>query len=289
MIHPEALKKIKQLEIATKRLLSGTLIGDDRSAVKGSGLEFDQIREYQLGDDVRFIDWNSSARMNKVLVKQYIEERNRTILLAVDVSGSQFYASDEHIKRDVLANIAGIITLVADYGKDNVGLILFSNEIELCIPPGKGKKHTKIVLESLFTHTPKQALTDINAPLTHIARLKRKDTLLFLISDFIVDNFEHRLAGIVKNYDVVAIRCLDKNEQQFPQVGFLTVQDFETGESVLLDARKKGSADINQFLESRRISQDRIFKKYGIDSLTLANNKHFMGDLIRFFARRMRY
>lgn len=289
MIHPEALKKIKQLEIATKRLLSGTLIGDDRSAVKGSGLEFDQIREYQLGDDVRFIDWNSSARMNKVLVKQYIEERNRTILLAVDVSGSQSYASDEHVKRDVLSNIAGIITLVADYGKDNVGLILFSNEIELCIPPGKGKKHTQIILEALFMHNPKQTLTDLNVPLAHIGKLKRKDTLLFLISDFIVDNFEQRLGGIVKNYDVIAIRCLDKNEQQFPQVGFLTVQDFETGEFVLLDTRKKSSSGINQFLESRRVEQDRIFKKYGVDSLTLANNKHFMGDLIRFFARRMRY
>lgn len=289
MINPEALKKIKQLEITTKRLLSGTLMGDDRSAVKGSGLEFDQIREYQLGDDVRFIDWNSSARMNKVLVKQYIEERNRTILLAVDISSSELYASDEHLKRDVLASIAGIITLVADYGKDRVGLILFSDEIELCIPPGKGKKHARIILESLFTHSPKKVLTDLNIPLAHIAQLKRKDTLLFLISDFIVDNFEQRLAGIIKNYDVVAIRCLDKNEQQFPEVGFLTVQDFETGQSVLIDARKKGLTNINNFLESRRITQDKIFKKYGIDSLTLANNQSFMGDLIRFFARRMRY
>lgn len=289
MINPEALKKIKQLEIATRRLLSGALVGDDRSAVKGSGLEFDQIREYQVGDDVRFIDWNSSARMNKVLVKQYIEERNRTILLAVDVSGSELYASDEHLKRDVLANIAGIITLVAHYGKDNVGLLLFSNEIELCIAPGMGKQHTRKVLEALFSYTPKHAHTDLNVPLNHIAQMKRKDTLLFLISDFIVDDFEKRLAGIIKNYDVVAIRCLDKNEQQFPAVGFLTVQDYETGESVLIDARKKGSADINQFLEQRRLHQDGIFKKYGIDSLTLANNQHFMGDLIRFFRRRMRY
>jgi uncharacterized protein (DUF58 family) len=289
MIHPEALKKIKQLEITTKRLLSGTLIGDDRSAIKGSGLEFDQIREYQLGDDIRFIDWNSSARTNKVLVKQYIEERNRTILLAVDISRSQSYASSDHIKRDVLANIAGAIALVADYGKDNVGLILFSDKIELCIAPGKGKKHTKLILEALFSYEPKQGLTDINVSLAHAASLKRKDTLLFLISDFIADNFEQRLGSIIKKYDVVAIRCLDKNEIQFPQVGFLTIEDFETGESLLVDTRKKKSASINQFLESRINNQNKMFKKYGIDSLTLANDKHFMGNLIRFFARRMRY
>lgn len=289
MISSEALKKIKQLEITTRRLLSGTLSGDARSAVKGSGLEFDQIREYQLGDDVRFIDWNSSSRMNKVLVKQYIEERNRTILLAVDISASELYGSDTHLKRDVLASIAGIITLVADYGKDNVGLLLFSNEIELCITPGKGRQHARKILEALFSYTPNSACTDLEAPLNYIAQLKRKDTLLFLISDFIVDGFEKRLAGLVKNYDVVAIRCLDKNEQQFPAVGFLTVQDYETGQLVMLDARTSGSSGINQFLEQRRVQQDGIFKKYGIDSLTLANNQHFMGDLIRFFRRRMRY
>lgn len=289
MISPDVLKKIKQLEIVTKRLLSGTMVGDTRSAVKGSGLEFDQLREYQVGDDTRFIDWNSSVRTNKVLVKQYIEERNRTILLAVDISGSEFYASDQHLKRDVLANIAGIIALVAMYGKDKVGLLLFSDQVEVCIPPAVGQIHTRKILELLFSYEPKRTNTDLSGPLMHIAQLKKKDTLLFLISDFIVDNFEHRLAGIIKNYEVVAIRCLDKHEQQFPSIGFLNVQDFETGESVLLDTRKKGSAAINQFLESRRVQQDAIFKKYGIDSLTIANNQHFMGDLIRFFARRMRY
>lgn len=289
MINKEALKKIKQLEISTKRLLSGSLVGDTRSAVKGSGLEFDQIREYQVGDDVRFIDWNSSARTNKVLVKQYIEERNRTILLAVDISASQSYSSDDNLKRDILANIAGVIALVAQYGKDNVGLILFSDHVEVCIPPGAGKSHMKTILESLFVYEPKNLKTDLNVPLEHIAKLKRKDTLLFLISDFIVDNFEKRLAGIIKNYDVVAVRCLDKNELQFPEVGFLTVHDYETGESVLIDARKKGSADINNFLEMRKLAQESIFKKYGIDSITVANNHQFMGDIIRFFRRRMRY
>lgn len=289
MISPEALKKIKQLEITTRRLLSGRLAGDARSALKGSGLEFDQIREYQVGDDIRFIDWNSSSRMNKVLIKQYIEERDRTILLAVDVSASEFYSSDGSLKRDILANIAGILTLVADYGKDNVGLILFSNEIELCVAPGKGRRHAHKILEALFSYEPHGKHTDLNVPLEFIAQLKRKDALLFLISDFIVDDFEKKLAGLIGNYDIVAIRCLDKNEQQFPAVGFLTVQDYETGQLIMLDTRKKGSKDINIFLEQRRLQQDGVFKKYGIDVLTVANNQHFMGDLVKFFCRRMRY
>jgi uncharacterized protein (DUF58 family) len=289
MISSQALKKIKQLEITTRRLLSGTLAGDSRSAVKGSGLEFDQIREYQLGDDVRFIDWQSSARMNKLLVKQYIEERNRTILLAVDISGSVSYGSGDDVKRDVLAQIAGIITLVADYGKDNVGLVLFSDFIELCIPPAKGRQHARKILEALFTYVPSRKETDLDKALSFLAQLKRKDTLLFLISDFIVGNFEKRLAGLAKRYETVAIRCLDKNEKKFPAVGFLTLQDYETSQMVMLDARRTGAWDINLFLEERRLEQDGIFKKYGVDLLTLENNEHFMGDLIRFFRRRMRY
>lgn len=289
MISQDVLKKIKQLEITTKRLLSGTLTGDSRSAIKGEGLEFDQIREYQSGDDVRFIDWNSSARMNKMLVKQYIEERNRTVLLAVDISGSEFYASDEHLKHEVLANIAGFIALVAQYGKDAVGLVLFSDEVELYIAPGNGNKHVKKILEALFSYKPKSMKTDLNVPLVYIATLKRKDCIVFLISDFIANDFEKNLAGITKQYELVAIRCLDKNELQFPRVGFLEMHDFETSESALIDTRDNNAHAINEFFKERVKEQDGMFKKYGIDLLMISNNQHFMGDLMRFFRRRMRY
>ena len=130
MISKEAFRKIRQIEISTKRLLNGSLVGDSRSAVKGTGLEFDQIRDYQIGDDVRFIDWNASARTNKFLVKQYIEERNRTVLLAVDVSASTLFSSTNYLKSDLVAQIASVLTLVADYGKDHSSLVLFSDEID---------------------------------------------------------------------------------------------------------------------------------------------------------------
>src|SRR5665647_3240289 len=146
MISSEILKKIKQIEIYTQRLLTGSLVGDSRSAIKGQGLEFDQLREYQMGDDVRFIDWSSSARMDKLLVKQYIEERNRTVLLAVDVSASTFFSSDQELKNESMAQIASVLALVADYGKDHVGLILFSDEIEEFVPPSAGRMHVRLIM-----------------------------------------------------------------------------------------------------------------------------------------------
>lgn len=286
MVSSDVLKKIKHIEIYTKRMLSGAMVGDSRSAVKGSGLEFDQIREYQFGDDVRFIDWNASSRANKVLVKQYIEERNRTILLAVDISSSNFFSSSNTLKHDFVAEIASVLALVADYGKDNVGLILFSDQVEAFIPVGTGRNHVRLIMEKLFTQPAARKKTNINVPLEYAAKLKRKDALLIIISDFIATNFEKNLALTAAMYDVVAIACVDKNETHLPNVGFLEVQDSETGNRHILDTR---SATLNHYLEQRCSEQERLFKKCGIDSLLLMNNKPFAGDLIRFFRRRMRY
>lgn len=286
MISSDVLKKIKHIEIYTKRLLSGALVGDSRSAIKGSGLEFDQIREYQFGDDVRFIDWHASSRMNKVLVKQYIEERNRTILLAVDVSASQQFSSTASTKHDICAEIASVLALVADYGKDHVGLLLFSDQIECFIPVGAGRNHIRLIMEKLFSFKPKHVKTNINKALEYVAKLNRKDSLLFLISDFIDYDFEKKL-GIASNmYDTVAIRCTDQNEHALPNVGFLTVQDTETQEQHLLDTRNKG---LSYALGKRIDDQNRLFKKCGVDILDIMINKPFAGELIRFFRRRMRY
>ena len=286
MISREYLKKIKHIEIYTRRLLSGAMVGDSRSQVKGSGLEFDQIREYQFGDDVRFIDWNASSRMNKVLVKQYIEERNRTILLAVDVSASNFFSSTDRLKHDFIAEIASVLALVASYGKDNVGLILFTDQIEAVVPVGAGSNHVRLIMEKLFTYKPERKKTDVNVALEYAAKMKRNDAILFVISDFITEKFEKNLARVAAIYDVVAIRCLDKNENHIPNVGFLTIQDVETGQQATIDTRQK---TVNQYLSKRIEEQERLFAKCGIDHLEIVNNKPFAGDLIRFFRRRMRY
>lgn len=289
MLSKEVLKKIRQVEIHTRRLLRGSLAGDSRSALKGSGFEFDQIREYQMGDDVRFIDWNSSARMNKLLVKQYIEERNRTVLVAVDVSASAFFSSSSVLKFDIFAQIAAVLTIVAAYGKDCVGLLLFSDEIELFIPPNRGAMHTHIILQKLFSYQPKNKKTDINVVLKRLAQLRRRDAVVFLISDFIADSFEIYLPVVSRLYDLIAISCSDKYEQKIPSVGLLPLEDIETGEQLIIDTRKSNQSSVALFLDKRLKEQRLLFKKYGIDVVEIVHHKPFIGDIIRFFRRRMVY
>ena len=317
MLSQETLKKIRLIEIETKRLLSGSFVGDYSSAKKGSGFEFDQIRDYQLGDDVRFIDWKSSARSNKLLVKQYIEERNRTVILAVDISASGFYSTARQLqtgrlaggqlkngklsdgqagklKIDILAEVAAVLALVADYGKDKASLILFTDEIEVFIPAASGKKHIHTIMEQLFSYKPKSKKTDINCVFDLLAKVARKDAMVFILSDFITDIPEKKLSLVSRLYDLVAIRCLDKNENSFEGIGFVNIEDIETGESFLLDTRSfggksRGLKKLNNFLGTRVHQQGNVFKKFGVDLLDISADKPFVGEMILFFRRRMIY
>ncbi len=287
MLSPAVLKKIRALEIYTRRLLSSSLVGDSRSALKGSGFEFDQIREYQLGDDVRFIDWNSSARMNKVLVKQYQEERSRTIIIAMDISSSGLFSSCDAMRADVFGQIASVLSLVANYGKDRVGLLLFSDRVDTYIPPQRGIAHVHTIMEKVMGTRPTQAQTRVASALDHLASLKVRDALVFLISDFIDDGFEKQLRLVAKKYDVVAVSCLDCNERAMPSIGFISVADVETGQECMLDARSGDS--ISSLLHKRIADQDHIFKRCGVDHLAIELDKPFMADLVKFFRRRMMY
>jgi len=289
LLSDDIIRKIKEIEIVTRRLLSGSLVGDTRSAQKGVGFEFDQLREYQQGDDVRCIDWRASARMNKLLVKQYIEERRRTILVAVDVSYSSFFSSSDLLAQDAFAHIASVLALVAEYGKDQVGLLLFSDTIEQYIPPAAGKFHVRKIMETVFTCEPKSKKTKIAIALEHMAKLKRKDAILFVLSDFIDSGFDRQLALTSTMYDLIAIRYLDKNVKTLPAAGFLTIEDIETGEMNTIDVSKKSSSPVNHFLHTRLTEQNDLFKKYGVSVIDIAPDRHFIGDIIRFFRRRMSY
>jgi len=289
MLSPEVVKKIRQIEITTKRLLSGSFVGDYSSAKKGSGFEFDQIREYQQGDDVRFIDWKASTRANRLMVKQYIEERNRSVILAVDVSGSSFFSSSKKLKSDILSEIAAVLALVSDYGKDQASLLLFTDKIELFIPPARGRKHTHKIMEQLFSYKPKSSGTKIDTVLERLAKLRRRDSIVFLLSDFVDQIDEKKLHIVSKMYDLVAIRCLDKNEDYFPNIGFVTVEDIENKEMVALDTRGKKDSLLRKFLAGRVHDQDAMFKKQGVDFLQIYTDKFFINDIILFFARRMMY
>ena len=285
MILQDIQCKIKEIQIHTRRLISGTLIGDTRSAQKVSGLDFDQIREYQQGDDVSFIDWKSSARTNKLLVKQYTEERSRTIILAVDVSASSSFSSTDQLKSDIMSQVSSILALVAYYGSDRVALLLFSDVVELFIPPGKSKYHVHAIMQKLFFFKPRGKKTDIGIALDYIARLKKKDSVVFLVSDFVSPDFSKQLSVVAKKYEIVAVRCLDNNEYALPQVGLLTVQDPETNQCYTISC----SDELNVFLRKRMVDQNNIFRKYGVDCIEVIPKKQFIGDLIRFFRKRMRY
>ena len=288
-IPQDVLCKIKHIEIYTRRLLSGALVGDTRSAIKGTGFEFDQIREYTQGDDVRFIDWNASARMNKLLVKQYTQERSRTVLLAVDISASRQFGDKNGSKADLMTHIAGVLALVATYGNDNVSLILFSDKIEQYIPPGRGRFHSRVILEALFSAEPQGTGTSVECVLKQLARLKRRDGIAFLISDFIDDNFETYVPVVSRMYDVIALRCLSEYEHALPNIGFLTTYDLETGQEVMIDARNKGSESFSALLHNRLEKQNTLFKRHGIDVVDITKREHCVGDVIRFFRRRMCY
>jgi len=298
MLSQEILTKIKHIEIYTRRILNNTLSGDSRSAVKGTGFEFDQIREYQLGDDVRYIDWKSSTRMNTLLTKQYIEERSRTVILAVDCSGSTFFSSNEDLRFDTIARMASVLALVAEYGKDHVGLLMFSDTVELFIPPKRGRTHTRMIMEKLFslaeggspTKPWRSRGTDLNAAFEYLARRNIGKALVFMISDFIADRpFTKYMSIIAKKHDLVAIRCLDEREKKFPSVGFLPIQDSETGELSLIDTRGKHGTHLNMLLAARIDEQNNLFKQHGVDVLDVRIDQSFMGELVCFFRRRMMY
>src|SRR5581483_1966149 len=206
-ISSDIIVKIKQLEIFTRRLLNGTLVGDSRSAIKGTGFEFDQIREYNYGDDIRFIDWKSSARNNKLLIKQYIEERSRTIFLVVDISHSSIFSSSSCNKQERIAEIVSVLALVAQHGKDHVGLLLFSDEIEEYIPPASSLQHVHYVLKKILSVKPKRAQTNISCALKHLLSVAKKEAIVFLVSDFIDESYETYLAQIAKRFDLIAVRC----------------------------------------------------------------------------------
>lgn len=279
----EVLQKVKNIEIRTRRLLSGTQLGDYSSARKGSGLEFDQLREYQPGDDIRFIDWNSSARQDKVMIREYIEERNRTIMLVVDGSGSQFYGSSNQLKQDLVAQVASVLAIIADSSKDFVGLILFEDEVKTVIPAKRGRKHIHTLMEELFAHQGTQK-TSIKKALERLIIMNKKDMVVFLLSDFIDTGYEKLLKIVCRKYDTIAVRCLDKCEQDFPSVGYVQMVDSETGEQGLIHAKS-----LPGIFQTRLKETDDLLKKCGAELLTLETTQPFVGQLVRFFRQRMLY
>lgn len=288
MLTEEIRKKIKKIQIHTKRIMQTTITGDYLSAFKGVGLEFDQIRDYMIGDDVRSIDWNSSAKMNKMMVKQFIQERDRTVILAIDLSASGLYSSQNELRQDLIAQVSAVLAYISAENKDKVGALFFTDRIEKWIPPSRGNIHNGKILETIFTIKPQGRGTDIAQALKFLISIKKRNSIVFMLSDWIDDlNLYSKLLKVTAcEYDFIGIRITDPCEKHFPDVGLIDVYDPETGKNFVFDTRDKKALD--KLLEMRLLEQKRIFDKYKIDLLDLSVGESFVISLTNFFQMRIR-
>lgn len=290
MVTTEIRNKIQHIKLYTKRIVQTSLSGDYLSAFKGSGLEFEQIRDYQFGDDIRYIDWNSSAKMHRTMVKQFIEERDRTVIIGVDISGSTRCSSSHDLRSETMEQVAAALAFIAQENKDNVGMFFFADDLEKWIPPQKGSSHVSKAVETLFTITPAKRVTNLEKALKFLISLKKRNAVVFMISDWIDDisPYTKLLKVAAIEYDLVSIRVLDQLEKTFPDVGLLEVEDPETGQIGFLDTRALFAKKLDTELQERLIQQNRLFKKHKIDLLDLRIGDPFIGPLVRFFRERIR-
>ena len=277
----DILQKIRLLEIHTRRLLSGTHIGEHASAKKGIGLEFDQMREYQPGDDVRFIDWKASARANKMLVKEFFEERDRTIMLLVDQSLSTQYGSTEQLKADTIAEVAGTLALLTQYSKDKIGALLFSDKVHTVIPPKRGAKHTHRLIEQLFTHK-KEGNACLEQACSYLMKVQKKGAIVFIISDFLDTNYATSIKMAGHKHDVVAMRCLDRYERVMPSLGTVPVTENKNHRFLSFS-----NAALQKQLTEHHEMVKKTLSRVGVEFFEITPSKPFMSDLIAFFRRRL--
>ena len=284
MISSEVMQRIKQIEIFTRRIMAHVQLGTIKPVKRGAGFEFDQIRNYEIGDDVRFIDWKGSARSSQLLVRQYLEERSRTIILCVDTSSSMFFSSSHQLKSEVAANVAATLGLVGAYSNDSVGLVLFSDTIEKIIPPKKGKNQAHFIMKTLFEYTSifgKKSSLDVCAQ--YLQSIPGRQALVFVVSDFF-SHFDHALWRSVQHKkDIIAIRCVDTQEKTIDFRALLSLQDTETHDCVMA---LLGSSSMKLALGGHDAAILESLKKAGIDTLELSTSKPFVEEIIAFFKRK---
>jgi uncharacterized protein (DUF58 family) len=287
MIPVELIKKIKKIEIHTKNIVNSVFSGEYQSVFKGQGMEFSEVREYQEGDDIRLIDWNVSARMDNTYVKKYTEERELTIIFAVDASSSGEFGTFEKMKGDIAVELCAVLAFSAIKNNDRVGLIIFTDRIEKFIPPKKGKKHVLRVIRELLYFKPQGKKTDLDVILEHITKAIKRKSVVFLISDFLDSGYETSLRVANKKHDIIAITITDPREIEIPDIGFIELEDSETGEIILLDThsdnvRNMFSKSSDELIHSR----DKIFKSINVDSINIFSDKSYIDPLIKFFRMR---
>ena len=287
MIPRELFRKIRRVEIRTKGLVENVFGGEYHSAFRGRGIEFSEVRPYQIGDDVRSIDWNVSARMGEPYIKLFEEEREQTLLLMVDISGSGDFGSCGATKREVAAEICAVLGFSAIRNNDKVGLLLFSDEIERFVPPKKGRRHVLRIIRDLYVHEPASKGTNVKAALDHAHHMLNRRAIVILVSDFLDAGYDKALRTLAQKHDVVAIRLLDPREEALPKVGLLSLTDSETGRPVLVDTSSKATRNaFSARAADREAAVQSALKRARVETVTVRTDADYVEPLVAFFKRR---
>ena len=283
----EILKKVRKIEIKTKRLSNHIFSGEYHSSFKGRGMTFSEVRQYQFGDDIRSIDWNVTARYHEPYVKVFEEERELTMMLLVDISASEFFGTNEQFKRETVTEIAATLAFSATQNNDKVGLLLFTDEIELFIPPKKGKSHVLRIIRELIEFHPKSKKTNLEQAFKYISSVMKKKAIVFVLSDFVDTDYDNSLKIMGRKHDVTGIRVYDRYEADLPKLGMINITDAETGRSIVVNtnSQKVRNRYKANYLKTRDYYQT-SFKKSGSGTIHTMVGKDYVQELMGYFKGR---
>ncbi len=283
----ELLKKVRKIEIKTRRLSDHIFGGEYHSTFKGRGMTFSEVRQYQFGDDVRSIDWNVTARYNEPYVKVFEEERELTMMLMVDVSGSELFGTEQQFKNEVVTEIAATLAFSATQNNDKIGLILFSDQVELFIPPKKGRSHVLRIIRELIEFKPQSKQTNLAEALKFLSNVMKKKAIVFVLSDFITDDYHQTMKIVSGKHDVTGIRVYDKREEDIPNLGMVQMQDEETGELMLVNtSSKKVRLNYGKFYQEKVNYYKESFTKSGAGTINCRIDESYVKKLLGYFKRR---
>ncbi|MFH0902020.1 MAG: DUF58 domain-containing protein [Pseudomonadota bacterium] len=286
MIPRELIKKIRKIEIYTSKLVSNQLAGQYQSVFKGRGIAFSEVRQYLAGDDVRLIDWNVSARMSEPFVKLFVEEREMTVMLLVDMSASGKFGSLAQTKREVAAEIAALVAFSAIKNNDRVGLIVFTDQVELFVPPKKGKKHVLRVVSEILSFSPRSPHTDLRAALDYLGKIARRRCVAFLLSDFLADGWAHALKVAVRKHDVIPVVLGDPMEESLPRIGIVCFEDLESGHVIELDTCGPERQEYERLVRRGRDDLEQLFRRMSVDYVSVRADRPHVDALVSFFRAR---
>ena len=289
MLPKEIIRKVRRIEIRTKKLVNDVFSGEYHSIFKGRGMEFEEVREYQPGDDVRVIDWNVTARYGHPFVKRFKEERELTVMLLVDASSSGEFGTAQRMKGEIAAELCSVLAFSAIKNNDRVGMIIFTDRVEKYIPPKKGSSHVLRLIREVLYFEPEHPKTDIGCALEFLGRVTKRKSVVFLVSDFLSSGYEKMLSITNKKHDLIAIKIADPREIELPNVGFIELEDTETGEQIIIDTKNAAvRKDFQQYVSREKLKLDKGFRSMDLDHIYISTDRSYVEPLMAFFRVRAR-